>query len=345
MGFSLGDLPTYFRSNLLVEVDPLGSVYPDVEHGARYSSFIEVKAPPQTPQPSDELEALIKEARRRARRRRLGIGAVLAAAALGLAGIYSVIGGGSGSGAGGAASQPGAVAGVQYTRTMTLGLRTGPGYFSEYRPVISEAWVRDDGSGLLRTTELPAEWPGPRDRARAVAANDYRGLKEARATRPLNVQNQALSSSAAFDEALGGGSFPPTDDLSSDPAELRDQLQEFVSSGGGPTNVRVFEVGSAVLGKPNTPKSVRTAAFEVLRQLPDVAVDRSATDRLGRPAVSVSITSGYTGADSTKTVYFDPKDSLQLAYTDRLTGPERFIDSRLLSESVLTKSKTVPSLP
>jgi len=330
-----------------VEVNPFGSVHLDIEHGARHTSFIEVvKAPPQKPEPADELEALIEEARRRARRRRLGIVAALATAGLALAALYFVIGGGGGNGAGEALSQrTGAAAGVQYTRTKSLGLSTGPGFYSEYRPSITEAWVGDDGSGRLRTTELPAEWPGPRDRARAIAANDHSGLKDANATRPLAVRNQTLSSSAAFDEALGGGSFPASDGLSSDPAELRDQLRAFVASYGGPTYARVFEVGSAVLGKPNTPKAVRAAAFRVLSQLPGVVVDRSATDPLGRPTTSASITSGYTGADSTKTVYFDPKSSLQLAYTNRLTRPRGFIDSRLLSESVLTKAKKVSSVP
>ena len=329
-----------------MEVNPFGSVHLDFEHGARHTSFIEVvKAPPQKPEPADELEALIEEARRRARRRRLGIAAVLAGAGLALAALYVAIGGEGGNGAGEALSQRlGAAAGVQYTRTKSLGLMTA-GNYSQYRSFITEAWVGDDGSGRLRTTDLPAEWPGPRDHARAIAANDHSSLKDAQATRPLAVTNQALSSSAAFDEALGGGSFPATDGLSSDPAELRDQLEAFASSNGGRTDVRVFEVGSAVLGKPNVPGPVRAAAFRVLSQLPGVVVDRSATDPLGRATTSASISSGYTGADSTRTVYFDPKSSLELAYTNRLTGPESFIDSRLLNEMVLTKAKTVSSVP
>jgi hypothetical protein len=79
--------------------------------------------------------------------------------------------------------------------------------------------------------------------------------------------------------------------------------------------------------------------------LPGVVVDRSATDPLGRATTSASISSGYTGADSTRTVYFDPKRSLELAYTNRLAGPENFIDSRLLNETVLTKAKAVSSAP
>lgn len=329
-----------------MEVNPFPPVHLDFEHGARHSSFIEVvKAPPQKPEPADELEALIEEARRRAHRRRLGVAAVLAAAGLGLAALFLAIGGGGGNGAGDALSQrTGPAAGIQYTRqkVLTLGIS---GDYSYRQRLVQEAWVRDDGSGRLRITQLPAQWPGPRDHARASAANDQMALKRAHATQPRVVENQALSSSAAFDEALGAGSFPATDGLSSDPAELRDQLEAFVSSDDAPTDARVFEVGEAVLAKPNTPKAVRAAAFRVLRQLPGAVVDRSATDPLGRATTSASISSGYTGADSTKTVYFDPKTSLEFAYTDGLAGPENFIDSRLLNETVLTKAKAVSSVP
>ncbi len=302
------------------------------------------EAPPGGPE-QDELAALIEEARRRARRRRLGYLTIVAAVLAVAGGLYLGFGGGGGNGPGEALSRrPGAVAGTQYTRQKVQTVAIS-GNYSYYQPLIQEAWVRDDGSGRLRIAELPAEWPGPRDHARAVAANDQSALKLAHATRPRVVENQALSSSAEFDEALGAGSFPASDGLSSDPAELRHQLEAFVSSGDGPTYVRVFEVGSAVLGKPNVPGPVRAAAFQVLRQLPGVVVDRSATDPLGRATTSASITSAYPGQESTRTVYFDPRSSLELAYTDRLTGPESFIDSRLLGEMVLTKAKAVSSAP
>jgi hypothetical protein len=57
------------------------------------------------------------------------------------------------------------------------------------------------------------------------------------------------------------------------------------------------------------------------------------------------MTSDYTGSQSTMTVYFDPKSSLEFAYTDRLTGRENFVDARLLNETILTKARTVSSVP
>jgi hypothetical protein len=72
-----------------------------------------VKAPPDTHDASGELEALIEEARRRARRRRLGYLAVATAAALVAGGLYLVIGGGGGDGVSGqsGSGEPAAPAG------------------------------------------------------------------------------------------------------------------------------------------------------------------------------------------------------------------------------------------
>jgi len=154
------------------------------------------------------------------------------------------------------------------------------------------------------------------------------------------VEDASLSADE-LDESFGGGSFPPARDLSSDPAELRGQLEAF-ASGDGPKDVVVFELASGVLLKPNVDGPVRAAAFEVLGHLPGVVVDRSASDPLGRATTSASISSDYTGAKSTRMLYFDPESSRAFAYTDTLSGPEDFIDSRTLSSTVLTEAGSPP---
>jgi hypothetical protein len=111
-GFPVGDRATDLCGDLFMEVDGLGTVDLDFQHGAsNTSSIVQVKAPPRSPD-QDELDALIEEARRRARRRRLGYLALAAAAALLAGGIYLAIGGGGGNGAplGAASDGPGAAA-------------------------------------------------------------------------------------------------------------------------------------------------------------------------------------------------------------------------------------------
>jgi hypothetical protein len=231
--------------------------------------------------------------------------------------------------------------GIQYTRTTQLTLALS-GDYSYYQPHVYEAWVRPDGSGYLRTIERPAEWPGPRDKARAIEADDQDALDRTNEP-PKALQDEELSADE-IDESWAGSSTPPARSLSSDPSELRDQLESW-NPGDGPIDVQVFEHAAFVLLNPEADGSVRAAAFEVIGQLPAVTIDRSASDPLGRATTSASITSAYTGPESTRTVYFDPGSSRAFAYTDTLTRPANFIDSRTLTSIVLTDAKTVSSIP
>jgi hypothetical protein len=304
---------------------------------------VQTEAPLRGPE-QEELEALIEEARRRARRRRFGYLALMVTAATVASLLFLILGGGGGRGepqglaSNAAESEP---TGIQYTRTTQLALAIS-GNYSYYQPHVYEAWVRPDGSGKLRTIERPAEWPGPRDKARAIQANDQFALD--RTNEPPKVLQDEELSADEIDETWAGSSTPPARSLSSDPSELRDQLESW-NPGHGPIDVQVFERAAFVLLNPEADGSVRAAAFEVIAQLPKVTIDRSASDPLGRRTTSASITSAYTGAESTRTVYFDPESSRAFAYTDTLTGPANFIDSRTLTSIVLTDAKTVSSIP
>jgi hypothetical protein len=96
---------------------------------------------------------------------------------------------------------------------------------------------------------------------------------------------------------------------------------------------------------PETDASVKAATIDVIRRLPNVTIDRSASDPLGRRSTSASVTSAYTGTGSTRTIYFDPKSVRALAYTETLTHPEHFIDSRTLTSVVMTDHEAVSSIP
>jgi hypothetical protein len=232
--------------------------------------------------------------------------------------------------------------GIQYTRTTQLTLAIS-GNYSFYQPHVYEAWVRPDGSGYLRTIERPAEWPGPRDEERAIKADDQDAID--RTNEPPKVLQDGELSADQIDESWSGGGAPAAQSLSSDPSELRDQLESF-GSGAGPINVRAFQRAASVLLNPETDGSVRAAAFEVIGQLGGVTIDKSATDPEGRETTSASISYDYSGPPgSTMTVYFDPESSRAFAFTDILDAPARFIDSRTLTSIVLTDAKTVSSIP
>lgn len=245
------------------------------------------------------------------------------------------------------AAERGVPDGIAYSRTKFEGLGTtgGPGgkSFSVRAPIIlTEAWVRSDGSGRLRTKQLKAKWPGPRDRARAVAAGDHHDLRWAR-DRPPPATDRMLSADE-LDRAFGPN-LPPTNSLSDDAGELADQLAAAEPGGSDPADVSLFfrQVVN-LLFKPNVPGPVRAAGYEVVGGIAGITVDDSAKDPLGRSTTSVSLSTNY-GARSTSTLYFDPKTSRALAFTDTLAKPADFIDSLNLTTSVVTDVKTVESIP
>ena len=99
---AVGDRASDLRGHLLVQIRGVLPINLDSEHDAsNTSSIVPVDAPPRAPE-QEELDALIEEARRRARRRRWG--AILILAAIGAL-VYVVIG--HGGGGGGSASRPG----------------------------------------------------------------------------------------------------------------------------------------------------------------------------------------------------------------------------------------------
>lgn len=148
-----------------------------------------VTAPPRPPGP-DELEALIEEARRRARRRRRGYALVVGLAVLVGLVVYSFVARGAGSGARSDGGQsPGGFSVPRvfrpgqffYTRTLSTWRVSRPAG-GEYQAkvfmrargpmvgfdvrVSSETWVGLDGSTRQRTLVLSARFASPAGRAR-----------------------------------------------------------------------------------------------------------------------------------------------------------------------------------
>lgn len=238
-----------------------------------------------------------------------------------------------------AAAAEGQGAPVEYSRSVTTGLGTvGANQpYSYYERVATESWLRDDGSRVVRTVELPPAWPGPRDRARAISAGDTATVQSVAEHRMGASQRQILTADEAGDSPIIGSALSG-EALSSDPAGLKAQLVAAGDGGegGAPEGVRVFELAAGLVLDPAVERSVRAAAYEVLGSLDGITVKSADLDPAGRSATSISITSGYTGAESTRTLYFEPESSRALAATNVLEAPANFIDSRVLSSQIVT---------
>jgi hypothetical protein len=115
------------------------------------------------------------------------------------------------------------------------------------------------------------------------------------------------------------GAFPTwrsgVPSLSTDPAELSDQLREDPSAGaGGPEAERLWDaITFLVLETPYASPELRAALFDVARDIDGVRMREEGLDPVGRPAIELSFEGVEDGA--TWTLSFDPGTHQALAWT------------------------------
>ena len=297
-----------------------------------------------------ELEAIIREARRRARRRRLkialtGLGVVLVA---GLAVLLVASDGLGVGGAGDSGSATGSTGPVDHTRVEILNLMTtgspDRGVYSLRGHIVKDVWVGDDGSGHVRQRSRPSQWPGPADRRRAMAAGDRRSLAQAEGRRLPEPTDEELSA-VALNEDVGLWGFPPAGELPAEPAALSAALLGAEGSERSlPRNQNLFELAGRVALAPNADPAVRAAAFGLIEGLAGVRVDRSAVDPRGRESIALSF-SPRRKPPETMTLYVDPETKLAWAEEERFDRRVKGLDSLLLGMTILSKTRTVDSVP
>ncbi len=321
-----------------------------------HNSFIDagvkqgVAAPDETPVDEQELQAIIEEARTRARRRRIRLAATVVAALGLVAAFWFIAGTGGGSkAASGAGSSNSAVGGVQYSRMKVEGLVTTgrPGApYSLRLPIVIDVWVRPDGSGRVRRTHLPAQWPGPRDKRRAKQQSDKRSLAQAEGRRLPEDSDAELSAGQLAEEVSLPPGLPPSDSLSTDPEELRQQLinSDAVQHANLPANEVLFRAAGGLVMSPNIDDDVRAAGYRVISAIPGVEVDPAARDPLGRRATALTLTEQRRGG-SASTLFFAPSTGQALAEVERLQHREKFLDSRRMGSAVVTQTRTVDKVP
>lgn len=349
-GLAGSDRSPDLRRDLFMQLKRFVSVDLDIYHGAmENSSILELdQHEVEVGRDEQELEAIVREARRRARRRRLrlaaaGLGALVA---LGAASLL-IISEGSGRG-GGTAGDPTAAAStapVEYTRIKHLALMTTGGAeigpYSLRLPIVTDVWVREDGSGRVAKRYLPGTWPGPRDRRRAEDAADRRSLAQVRGRRLPKPIDEELPATA-LDEEVGAPGYPAPSALPAAPGPLRQVL--LASHAHASSREALFELVTGVVLRPNVDPAVKLAAFELARGLPRVEVDPAASDPRGRPAVALSF-SPSRQPPMTNTLYFDTETKQAIAYEERFDRPTKTLNSRLLSSTVLSRTKIVQKIP
>jgi hypothetical protein len=142
--------------------------------------------------------------------------------------------------------------------------------------VTVESWVASDGSGEQRTLYESVDFASSEDRQAWLAA----GAPELpRIGKPIDE-----------DYGKGGLPFYTLADLPTEPAALEEALSKGLVIAEAPGEANRLSTIGTLLAQGNASADLRQALFEVAAGIPGVVVDSQATDPVGRPAVSVSVT-------------------------------------------------------
>jgi hypothetical protein len=171
--------------------------------------------------------------------------------------------------------------------------------FSEQ--VTREAWIGPDGSGRLRETHQPPSFVTPADRAAWIAA----GKPE-------------LSGNANSDETFpaGGLSYLDLSNLPTDPAQLKQLIDERKVEGGPSGDAETFTIIGDLLRETYAPPGVRSALYTIASQLPGVQLVGPVKDDLGRSGTAVA----YVSNGVSDELILDPQTSALLAERQVVTG-------------------------
>jgi hypothetical protein len=195
------------------------------------------------------------------------------------------------------ATDPPAPGQFVYTKsegTFVDGAQTNNQTISFYETDTREAWIGPDGSGRLRGTASPPTFVTPADRAAWIAAGKPR-----------------LSGNPHSDETYraGGLSYLDLSKLPSDPAQLKQLIEERKIEGGPPGDAETFTIIGDLLRETYASPGVRSALYTIASELPGVELVGAVHDPLGRSGTAVA----YVAHGSRDELIFDPHTSALLA--------------------------------
>jgi hypothetical protein len=268
----------------------------------------------------------VAASRPRWRRRRLIPAALVATAAVAIAALV-VVTGSSGPGVSEAAAealrQQARIAAGQpafpppgpgqylYTKTreMFVNNRATPsgGWYHYRNPVVRESWLGTDGRGRLRTKAGKVTFLTSEDRA------------EWRADGSPNIADSAVCSRPFCDEWQPHGlRVWDLSNVTTDPAKLRQLIEERKLEGGPPGDGETFVIISDMLRETYAPPKLRAALYRVASELPGIELLGKVHDGVGREGVGVA----YIINGMRDELIFNPETSAILGERSTIVDPE-----------------------
>jgi hypothetical protein len=211
--------------------------------------------------------------------------------------------------------------------------------FHDYRgwvPSQIEQWVAPDGSGRVRTVQLPPddEFVGPRDQEKWGGRDATRGARDR-----VRVSDERFDPgelrAPGYEDCL-----PRTNELPADPDRLAEVFSETQAqcSEQVPHNAKSFEYAASLLLQAGSTRRLRATLYEVVANIDGVELIDDVRDPLGRLATVVALDVDYGGRPERYELFFDPETSQPLAFTEKLREPQDWIDGLLLEYRVLVES-------
>lgn len=194
--------------------------------------------------------------------------------------------------------------------------------FSLVAPTVRETWAGRDGRrGFVERAAGKIRFPGPRDRARWIAAG-----------RPGSGRGTGAGLPPAAG-AYGGPSgfwfgrerlrYEELRALPTDPKALYRRLLRAAGDAGPTPDVEAFEIIGDLLRTSPVPRRVRAALYRAAARIRGIRLVGEVRDPLGRPALAIEL----AHADSRRQLLFDPKTSAIIGEQQVLTKSQAYIDA------------------
>ncbi len=215
-------------------------------------------------------------------------------------------------------------------------------------PVTRELWVKSDGSGRLIETRGEPIWFGPADKAEWIAEGspDLGGGAHTDTRFAPTPPDYVPGTPQAWPGSLY---YEDVDALPTDPAALRQLIDQRAAANGGSTDYERFTIVGDLLRETVAAPQVRAALYRVAAGLGGVQLIGSVTDRAGRTGTAVAMTNAQSSRGLERRVLiFDPRTSMLLEEQDVLLHKVDWLDAdppMVIGYATYLVSDVVPSIP
>lgn len=215
-------------------------------------------------------------------------------------------------------------------------------------PVMREIWVKPDGSGRLVESRGEPIWFGPADKAAWLAE----GSPDLVGDRQVDIQLKPQPPGVlpwTVQLWPGSGYVEDVDSLPTDPAALRQVIDQRAAASGGAKDYERFTIIGDLLRDTVAVPQVRAALYRVAAGLGGVQLLGSVTDRAGRTGTAVAMTNSQSSRGlERRTLIFDPQTSMLLGEEDVLLHKVDWLDAdppTVIGYNTYLVSDIVPAIP